>query len=191
MTNTPQQQPPGWYYAEGDPPGTQRYWDGAQWQGDPQTVGDTAGAAGGGANGTGELAENGQRIIAWLIDVAVFIGIAIVMSILGVILGAISDVLGTLFSLFGFVVYFGYWIYNFVHLVGTTGQSIGKKQQGIILLNDSGETVGMGMAAARSIFQGVLWTLCFVPGLIDTGMILGADRRRFSDKTLSMQVYKK
>lgn len=23
-------QPAGWYYAEGDPPGTQRYWDGAQ-----------------------------------------------------------------------------------------------------------------------------------------------------------------
>lgn len=31
-------QPPGWYYAEGDPPGTQRYWDGAQWIGDPQTA---------------------------------------------------------------------------------------------------------------------------------------------------------
>lgn len=25
---------PGWYNAEGDPPGTQRYWDGAQWVGD-------------------------------------------------------------------------------------------------------------------------------------------------------------
>jgi len=25
----------GWYRAEGDPPGTQRYWDGTQWVGDP------------------------------------------------------------------------------------------------------------------------------------------------------------
>ena len=33
---------PGWYYAEGDPPGTQRFWDGAQWQGGPQVVGSTA-----------------------------------------------------------------------------------------------------------------------------------------------------
>jgi len=30
--------PPGWYPAEGDPPGTQRYWDGGQWQGGPQAV---------------------------------------------------------------------------------------------------------------------------------------------------------
>lgn len=29
--------PPGWYHAEGDPPGTQRYWDGFAWQGGPQT----------------------------------------------------------------------------------------------------------------------------------------------------------
>jgi len=30
--------PAGWYYAQGDPPGTQRYWDGAAWQGEPQPV---------------------------------------------------------------------------------------------------------------------------------------------------------
>lgn len=29
------QQPPGWYYAQGDPPGTQRWWDGSQWVGGP------------------------------------------------------------------------------------------------------------------------------------------------------------
>ena len=26
---------PGWYSAEGDPPGTTRYWDGSQWVGEP------------------------------------------------------------------------------------------------------------------------------------------------------------
>ncbi len=30
---------PGWYYAEGDPPGTQRFWDGSQWVGGPQAGG--------------------------------------------------------------------------------------------------------------------------------------------------------
>lgn len=30
--------PPGWYYAEGDPPGTHRFWDGLSWQGGPQPV---------------------------------------------------------------------------------------------------------------------------------------------------------
>ena len=29
--------PAGWYWAEGDPTGTKRYWDGATWQGAPRT----------------------------------------------------------------------------------------------------------------------------------------------------------
>lgn len=29
---------PGWYHGEGDPPGTQRWWDGAQWVGEPVAV---------------------------------------------------------------------------------------------------------------------------------------------------------
>lgn len=36
----------GWYQAEGDPPGTQRYWDGAAWQGGPQVAPDAAAAFG-------------------------------------------------------------------------------------------------------------------------------------------------
>lgn len=31
----PPSQPPGWYHAQGDPPGTNRWWDGAQWVGGP------------------------------------------------------------------------------------------------------------------------------------------------------------
>lgn len=33
------QNPAGWMYAEGDPPGTVRYWNGQAWQGDPRPVG--------------------------------------------------------------------------------------------------------------------------------------------------------
>lgn len=29
---------PGWYHGEGDPPDTQRYWDGIQWVGEPRPV---------------------------------------------------------------------------------------------------------------------------------------------------------
>ncbi len=48
MTDTPGQsaaggyRPAGWYYAQGDPPGTQRYWDGSSWQGEPQPVNPSA-----------------------------------------------------------------------------------------------------------------------------------------------------
>lgn len=37
MTNT-SGTPAGWYYAPGDPDGTHRYWDGAQWIGGPQPI---------------------------------------------------------------------------------------------------------------------------------------------------------
>ena len=49
---------PGWYNAEGDPPGSQRYWDGAQWVGDP--VFEPAPAAAGTMPGAMPLAAPGQ-----------------------------------------------------------------------------------------------------------------------------------
>lgn len=38
MTDLNTSRAAGWYPAEGDPPGTQRYWDGAAWQGGPQVA---------------------------------------------------------------------------------------------------------------------------------------------------------
>ena len=40
---TPPQQPAGWYHAQGDPPGTQRWWDGSQWVGGPVVAAGTEG----------------------------------------------------------------------------------------------------------------------------------------------------
>lgn len=31
--------PPGWLYAQGDPPGTVRYWNGSGWEGEPKLTG--------------------------------------------------------------------------------------------------------------------------------------------------------
>lgn len=36
------QVPPGWRHAEGDPAGTERYWNGTRWEGEPRTAGGTA-----------------------------------------------------------------------------------------------------------------------------------------------------
>lgn len=33
-------EPSGWYYSEGDPPGTTRFWDGSTWQGEPHDAPD-------------------------------------------------------------------------------------------------------------------------------------------------------
>jgi hypothetical protein len=62
--------PPGWYYAPGDPIGTQRYWDGRQWVGGPQWVPqhgyEVAGRSLHGLDRT--LADPGRRIVARIID---------------------------------------------------------------------------------------------------------------------------
>lgn len=61
--------PPGWYPAEGDPPGTQRYWDGTQWIGGPQPVAVPAQVWGQQRQWAGpELAGPWQRIGARLLD---------------------------------------------------------------------------------------------------------------------------
>ena len=43
---------PGWYHAEGDPPGTERFWDGAAWTEGPRPVGGIADAPATPAPGT-------------------------------------------------------------------------------------------------------------------------------------------
>ncbi len=77
---TDQGQPAGWYHAEGDPPGTTRYWDGTQWQGGPQAA---PVASGGGAPTVAgqQLASPGLRIAGRIID-------AIIGGIVALILGA-------------------------------------------------------------------------------------------------------
>lgn len=45
MSDTGGQRHAGWYHAEGDPPGTQRYWDGSTWQGGPQAAAGVGGPA--------------------------------------------------------------------------------------------------------------------------------------------------
>jgi len=87
------QQPPGWYPAEGDPPGTVRWWDGSKWVGGPQEqgvqqeAGYVAPGAGSLANGR-ELADPwlriGAAIIDWIVTLIIsvpFIGFAVAGSI--------------------------------------------------------------------------------------------------------------
>ena len=190
----PSQQPPGWYYAQGDPPGTQRYWDGTQWQGGPQAAGGTAAQAAGGAAGYGGavVAESGTRFVAFLIDFGIVFAGAIVLVIVSAIFGAISDTLGSLVAVVGYLGIFAFQIYNLVYLQGTTGQTIGKKRQGVTLLSETtGQPVGVGQAIVRSLFQWLTWVLCWIPGLVDVVFIFSKpDHKRYTDSILGMNVFK-
>lgn len=72
-----QTQPAGWYHAQGDPPGTQRYWDGSQWQGEAEPLP-------GGVEPVGDLglAEPVNRIGARVIDGIVWIVLLLVVAYL-------------------------------------------------------------------------------------------------------------
>lgn len=185
----PSQQPPGWYYAQGDPPGTQRYWDGTQWQGGPQAAGGTAAQAAGGAGYGGAVpAEAGTRFVAFLMDAGIVVVAAIVLGIFIAIFGAISDTLGSLVAVLGYLAIFAFQIYNWVYLQGTTGQTIGKKQQNISTLkSDTMQPVGVGMAIVRMLLIGIFAIPCY---LDHWWILVDADNRRLSDKVLEMHVYK-
>jgi uncharacterized RDD family membrane protein YckC len=58
------QTPPGWYHAQGDPAGSERYWNGQAWQGEPRPAQPNQ-------LGTPNLASGGQRVGAALIDVVI------------------------------------------------------------------------------------------------------------------------
>jgi uncharacterized RDD family membrane protein YckC len=192
-------QPPGWYYAQGDPPGTQRYWDGSQWVGGPQvaqgagsaepaTYGQSFSAGGGGA---GQPAEYGSRVIAYLIDGAIMFVGYIVVIILAVIFGAISDTLGGLVALVGYLGVIGIFIWNMVIRQGSTGQSIGKQQQNIKLVADAtGQPVGAGMAFVRYLVAGIISSVtCGIAGLLDLLWPLwDQDKKRLTDKILNFSV---
>lgn len=191
MSDSPQ--PPGWYYAQGDPPDTQRYWDGSQWQGGPQPVpaGGAVGAAGGAmSTATTRNAQPGQRFIAYIIDFLLVIAVYVVGLVLAAIGGAISDSLGAILSLLTGLAALGVIAYNSVYMQGTTGQTFGKKQQGIKLISsETGDVVGIGGAVIRLLAQWAFSAItCGIGGLVDSAMILGSDNRRLTDKWINMNV---
>jgi uncharacterized RDD family membrane protein YckC len=94
VTDAPPPQPPGWYYAQGDPPGTQRYWDGTAWQGGPQPAPGPAPGPGtrSGTLVAGDIASPGARFGARVIDL--FIWILISMAF-GILIGGGNSAVGT------------------------------------------------------------------------------------------------
>lgn len=84
---------PGWYYADGDPAGTERYWDGSAWLGAPQQIDTSPAEATKGAEGTSESSACSERSSFPAVGVAVALaGLLVIAIVIGVtVLGGGSD----------------------------------------------------------------------------------------------------
>jgi uncharacterized RDD family membrane protein YckC len=115
------------------------------------------------------LAELGPRVLAFLIDwVGLPLALGIAVSLLGAIVDTVSDSLGGVVRLLGFVAGFAYWFWQ-VYEEGTVGQTVGKKQQHIRLVgaDNGGQPIGFPMAFARNLvnsFVGLFWLYAVVDG---------------------------
>jgi uncharacterized RDD family membrane protein YckC len=193
--------PPGWYSAQGDPPSTQRWWDGQQWVGGPQMIEPAPGAVPSGSawspgpgpampsygvavrpSGPGgrTLAEPGQRIIARLIDWAiVFVALLVLAAISGTGNGT-----GGLILLFA-VVTIAYEI-AFVALKGATP---GKMMLGLGVITEGGTVPpGWGPAALRWL-MGAIPYVAFVIWLVSLVFLFNdPEHRTVADRVAKTRV---
>ena len=136
----PQPQP-GWYYAQGDPVGTQRYWDGGQWIGNPREQQDIPGA--GNDQVRREYGTAIERLGANIID-SIIVGIPAIVLFFMFRDGSATTSLGTLFGVALGAAYS-------IGFVGLRGATPGKMALGMeIIRADTGETPpGFDVAAKR------------------------------------------
>jgi uncharacterized RDD family membrane protein YckC len=136
----PQPQP-GWYYAQGDPVGTQRYWDGGNWVGDPRSQQDTPGAHGDQVRR--EYGSALERLGANIID-SILVGIPAIVLFFMFRDGGTTTSPGTYLGLVLGAVY----SIGFVGLVGATpGKMVFSME---IIRADTGDTPpGFDAAAKR------------------------------------------
>ncbi len=186
MTDTPASQPPGWYYAQGDPPGTQRYWDGTQWQGGPQAVGTQPGAMGMGGP-ENNLASPWARLGARILDGLILLipTLLVVFLIGGSGLGGFGADAGTSFALnfIGTIISTAIAVGYEFYFLSKDGATIGKKALNIKVVFEDGSAIGQDGAIKRLILTALQVIpiigaiISFVVGLATIIMIF-ADKRR-------------
>lgn len=178
MDDTAPAQPPGWYKAQGDPPGTQRYWDGSSWQGGPQPI-PGAGAVGN-IGSVESLAEPMPRILARLIDGTLWFMIA---ALLPNLLGASSGALQLILGIIGGLAIVAYEVI----MVSQRGATLGKMVFGLKVVDESGSEADQAVAVRRmyvfapfvillniNFFGPLLFAAVAVAGLV----LLFTDERR-------------
>jgi uncharacterized RDD family membrane protein YckC len=110
-----------------------------------------------------------------------------VTLILAAVISAVSEVLGVLVGIAGYLGAFGFFFWQLV-VQGQTGQTIGKKQMGIKLLREQdGQVVGGGLSIGR-YFVHIVDSLPFYLGYL--WPLWDAKKQTFADKILQTVVVK-
>jgi uncharacterized RDD family membrane protein YckC len=135
----------------------------------------------------GTPATFAQRLIAVLIDFAIVLAAFIPALIVVLIAGQISGVLGFLAGLGLYVLVFAAALYMYIGGIGTTGQTPGKRMQGVKVVDDNGGMLGMGGAAVRYIVSAIFNSiLCGLP-VGSLWMLFDSEKKTLYDKVLNDQ----
>lgn len=114
-----------------------------------------------------EFAEPGERLIAYIIDVLIIVGVVILLSVIGAIFLVILPIVSIFFwvaaTAFGFVYFPYFWAKD--------GQTIGNRQRHIRVVRDvDGGPLSMGTAILRLVgywISGAVFYLGYIWILID------------------------
>ena len=164
----------GWYYAEGDPPGTQRYWDGSAWQGGPQAMPGPEAAGGfGGVGGAQPVASPSDRILGRFIDVAIAIALSLIAAVTigGGQATAFSSDYSFRAALAGLIAGLVYAVYE-LYMTANGGQTVGKKAMSTKIVNVDGSDIDMTVAVRRfspylaSTVAGIIPILGVIVGIV-------------------------
>lgn len=133
----------------------------------------------------GPLAEWADRVVATLIDFVIVAVLGFGVFVVAVVVGAISDILGGLVSLIGYIALSAYGLY-LGYLEGLRGQSPGKAIRGLKVVKISdGEVLGGGMGIVRRIAHFVDGIICYLGFLLP---LVDARKQTIADKMLETVV---
>lgn len=141
---------PGWHYAQGDPPGTVRWWDGEIWASEPIVQPGTI------VRPVSDYASWGQRAGATLLDGLIVLGLVIPIVALAAAFLLISETVGIIALVIAYVAAIIMGIYLLSWAQGITGQTPGKRIMGIeVVRDDTGQYMGGGLGLGRYFLSGL------------------------------------
>ncbi len=204
---------PGWYAAQGDPPGTLRYWNGSEWIGEPvpgNAVGEPGATAteapavewstSGLVQPSTNYASWGKRVAAFLIDLAILVpflaGAVASFDAADAADGGSVDAESGLWIV-GFVLFLAFFVVSFINSIivhGVTGQTLGKRVMKTMLIEESsGNSPGIGRVFARGLLATIAGQLTFgiFPILDRLWPLWDGKNQRIADKVTSTVVVNK